>query len=163
MVHNNISKFIMPILLMAMSIIASYNPFLYVDSYKSYIPKLTALTNDFLKLINRNLIFSNTQILYFIYFFMYALFGMISMYTLRSFSDRIFKNITIPLFIGLATAVVDEYLRINIFNQYKSILIVDSYKWFLLGIFIYSLIRIFKNKNFIFKSIFNIRKSRGYK
>lgn len=88
----------------------------------------------------------------------FLILGILSLFTLSSFTPYLFKNLTIPLFIGLLTAVSDE--TIQLFSSGRSSEVKDiliDFLGFLIGIIISFLIiklkqyRNKKNRQTIFR------------
>ena len=110
MITENLKKLLFILMLAGISAWILFNPHVYYYN-SEFINGFSALVNDFCKNIGLKYHFSNNDILSALRFFEYFIFGIFSGVLYKLYFNKIWANITNPLFLGLAIPTAEVYLR----------------------------------------------------
>lgn len=116
---NSIMKimrfFALPMIIV-LSVWIMVNP--YVSTQDSgFITHCTGLVNEFCSNFNLSYKFTSNDVLCLFRFLEYFLLGALSVYCCRLYLKNFWKNVTIPLFLGLSFILFDAYFRSG-FSEY---------------------------------------------
>ncbi|MBR2579392.1 MAG: hypothetical protein IKE41_04590 [Clostridia bacterium] len=142
---ENIKKLLLVAALILIVSWILFNPYIY-HSDSEFISNFSFLINDFCKNINLNYRFSGDDILNLFRFLEYFVFGICSAVLYKTYSKKVWINITNPLFLGLIVSILEIYFR-N-FGAYKLEVrdILISFLEFCVGAFVILVFCVSKNK-----------------